>query len=94
MIVWILMLLDILSFYEFSLLAFGANYSSILLVLSGAYLIAKGFFFRDFMSIIDAVWGIYIFVAILLGISSIVYFLVLFWIIYKLIILLGPLVTS
>lgn len=83
MLVWVLMILDAISFINLSLLQFGFEYSRILLLFSGIYLIGKAFGFRDVMSIIDGVWGFYLILAFLFGIHSFFYWLILVWILYK-----------
>ncbi len=83
MIVWLLMILDAVSFINLSLLQFGIPYSRELLLFSGFYLIGKALAFRDVMSIIDGVWGFYMILVFLFQIHSFFYFLILIWVIYK-----------
>lgn len=83
MLVWVLMILDAVSFVNLSLLHFGIGFSKELLLFSAVYLIGKAVAFREVMSIIDGVWGIYMLLAFFFGVQSFFYWLILVWIIYK-----------
>lgn len=83
MLVWVLMILDAIAFINLSLLQFGFDYSRELLLFSGIYLVGKAIAFRDVMSIIDGVCGVYILLAFLFGLQSFFYWLILIWILYK-----------
>ena len=85
MIIWIMMALDLFSLGAVSLAQFHILFSSMLLFYSGGYLILKFAIFRDVMSGIDALFGVY---AILVGIfhfTSFFYYFMLGWFLYKLI---------
>jgi hypothetical protein len=88
MLVWVLMILDAIAFINLSLLQFGFDYSRELLLFSGIYLVGKAIAFRDVMSIIDCVCGVYILLAFLFGLQSFFYWLILIWILYKFVLLL------
>ena len=85
MLIWILMILDFASFINLSLLQFGLNYSRELLLFSGIYLIGKAIGFRDVMSIIDGIWGFYLIICFLFAVHSFFYWLILVWVIYKIV---------
>lgn len=83
MIVWVLMALDSIAFITLTLAQFEIAYLTSVLFISGVYLIIKGLLFRDVMSMIDLVWGVY---ALLVGVfqfSSFLYFFILGWFLYK-----------
>lgn len=85
MIIWIMMVLDLIALGVVSMAQFHIFYASILLFYAGGYLILKLVLFRDVMSGIDAVFGVY---AILVGFfhfSSFLYWFMLAWFMYKLI---------
>lgn len=84
MITWIFMALDLISLGSLSLAHFHLAVSFTLLVISSIYLIGKGLIFRDFMSMLDLVSGVYILLVAVFHISSFVYYLVLAWFVYKL----------
>jgi len=78
------MVLDLLSLGSLSLAHFHIEISPTLLLISSGYLIGKGLIFKDTMSIIDLICGIYILIVTLFHISSFVYYIVLGWFVYKL----------
>ena len=85
MIPIILMMLDLLGLLSLTFIQFKISFAPELAIMSSVYLIAKGFIFRDVMSIIDLLCGIYLLIAFLLGISSFLYWIILVWFLYKLI---------
>ena len=85
MIPIILMMLDLLALTSLTFVQFKIQFAGQLAVMSGLYLVAKGFMFRDVMSIIDLLCGVYLVVAYAFGISSFLYWIILAWFIYKLI---------
>ncbi|MCR4327559.1 MAG: hypothetical protein NUV46_03190 [Nanoarchaeota archaeon] len=84
MIPVILMLLDLLALVSLTLIQFNISLALQLPLMSSIYLIAKGFIFRDVMSIIDLLCGVYILIAFIFGISSFIYWIILAWFLYKL----------
>jgi len=84
MIPIILMVLDLLALTSLTLVQFKINFAFQFLIMSAIYLIAKGFVFKDVMSIIDLLCGTYLLVAFIFGISSFIYWIILGWFIYKL----------
>jgi hypothetical protein len=85
MIPIILMLLDMISLVSLTLVQFKIPVAFQLPVMSSLYLIAKGFIFKDVMSIIDLLCGTYLLVTFLFGISSFLYWIIFAWFIYKLV---------
>ena len=85
MIIWIMMALDILSLIFVSLAQFKIVYSTMLLMYAGGYLILKFAVFRDVMSGIDAVFGVYTIIVAIFHVSSFLYYLMLGWFAYKLV---------
>jgi len=83
MIIWILLALDFLAFGVLSLAQFDILFLSHPLLVSGIYLIFKGALFRDVMSIIDALCGIYVLFVLFFNVSSIFYYFILAWFLYK-----------
>lgn len=83
MIVWILMILDLISFTTVSLAQFNIIYSTYLLVACGSYLILKFAAFREIMSGIDAIFGAYLLIVAIFHISSFLYYFMLAWFGYK-----------
>jgi hypothetical protein len=85
MIIWILMGFDLFALISLSLSHFEILHSFYILLVSGVYLILKGFLFRDIMSIIDSIAGVYILIVAIFHISvPIFYYLILGWLLYKL----------
>lgn len=84
MIPILLMILDLLALTSLTLVQFKISFVPQLAVLSSIYLIAKGFMFKDFMSIIDSMIGVYLILAFAFGISSFLYWIILVWFMYKL----------
>ncbi|MBS3078023.1 hypothetical protein COT60_03590 [Candidatus Pacearchaeota archaeon CG09_land_8_20_14_0_10_30_9] len=84
MIPLILMLLDLIGLTALTLVQFNIGVAFQLVLMSSIYLIGKGFIFRDVMSIIDLLCGVYLLIAFLLGISSFIYWIILAWFLYKL----------
>ncbi len=85
MIPIILMFLDLISLVSLTLIQFKVPIAFQLPIMSAIYLIAKGFMFRDIMSIIDLLCGAYLIAAFIFGISSFIYWIILAWFMYKLI---------
>jgi len=85
MIIWIMMVLDLLAFGAVSLAQFHIFYGTYFLVAGGVYLILKLAIFRDVMSGIDAIFGVYLLIVAVFHVSSFFYYLMLGWIAYKLI---------
>lgn len=85
MIIWIMMALDLMAFAAVSLAQFHIIYSTYFLVVGGTYLILKLVLFRDVMSGIDAIFGIYILIVAIFHVSSFMYYLMMGWMFYKLI---------
>jgi hypothetical protein len=85
MLIWVLTAIDIVTLLNLSFSQFGVFYYRHLLLVSGFYLIGKGVIFRDFMSVVDGVCGLYILLVYLIGFTSFFYYLILAWFIYKLI---------
>lgn len=90
MLTWILMILDLFSLTSITLIQFKMNVSLPFVIFPSLYLIGKGFVFRDFMSIIDLFFGVYLLIAFFFGISSFIYYLMLGWFVYKLFFTLIP----
>lgn len=85
MIVWLLMALDLIVVISVSVSHFGGEISYLLLLVCGGYLIGKYFFFKDNMSAIDGIFGVYIIILALFHVSWFIYYLFLGWFMYKLI---------
>ena len=85
MIVWILMVLDLITLGAVSLAQFHIAFIPVLLYYAGGYLILKLILFRDVMSGIDAVFGVYIILVAVFHFSSFFYWLMLGWFLYKLV---------
>jgi hypothetical protein len=77
------MLLDLITFGVISIVHFNIAFLQIALFYSGGYLILKLILFRDIMSGIDAVFGIYLILVGIFNFSSFIYYLMLIWILYK-----------
>ncbi|MBS3070939.1 hypothetical protein J4407_01405 [Candidatus Pacearchaeota archaeon] len=86
MLIWIFMVLDILTLVTISLAQFSSIFPIQLMLFSIFYLLLKGImFFGEPMSIIDILVAFYIFLMIL-GINiTLIYLVILFWFLYKLI---------
>ena len=78
------MILDSIAFFSVSAIQFEWAFSLYLPIVSALYLIGKGLLFRDFMSIVDSVWGGYILIALLFNLQSFFYYIILIWFLYKL----------
>jgi len=85
MLIWILMGLDTIAFITLTFAQFKIVFLTDILLISSMYLILKGFFFRDIMSLIDLSSGIYILFVVFFGISNFFYYFILIWFLYKLI---------
>lgn len=84
MLVWILMGLDLIALFALTLAQLNVVFLTQLLVMSAGYLILKGLLFRDIMSILDSVIGVYILFVVLFHFSSFFYYIALGWFLYKL----------
>ncbi len=84
MIIWVMMILDLISFAAISLAQFNIFFSTILLFYGGGYLILKLIIFRDVMSGIDAVFGVYMIAVAIFHFTSFLYYFMLGWMLYKL----------
>lgn len=84
MIIWLLMILDIMTLTSISLAHFLGLYAWQMLFLSGAYLVLKGFLFRDVMSIMDAGIGVYIWLMLIFHFTTFFYYFIMAWFAYKL----------
>ncbi|MEM3091280.1 MAG: hypothetical protein QXD05_01845 [Candidatus Pacearchaeota archaeon] len=82
--IWFLTVMDILSFLLLTLTHFKIVFPTYLLFLSAIYLILKFFFFRDVMSAIDGIFGIYIIIVLIFHVSSFIYYFAAAWFSYKL----------
>lgn len=82
--------LDLIALFALTLAQMKIAFLSQLLVMSAAYLILKGLLFRDVMSILDSVIGVYILFVALLHFSSFFYYIALGWFLYKLLFTLVP----
>ena len=76
--------LDLLSIIGISFVQFHFHIHFLLVLLITAYLISKAFMFKDIMSMVDAVVGLYTIISFAFGGSLIIYFIVLGWFLYKL----------
>lgn len=85
MIIWVLLALDIIAFTATSFAHFGVAVSTGFLVACAAYLMAKFAVFREIMSGIDAVFGVYIIIMAVFHIQIFIYYLMAAWFAYKLI---------
>ncbi|MDP3965938.1 MAG: hypothetical protein Q8Q04_00200 [archaeon] len=83
MIPIILMFLDLIALTSLTLIQFKISFAPQLVIMSSIYLVAKGFIFKDVMSIIDLLCGIYLLIAFALQISSFIYWIILAWFSYK-----------
>ncbi|PJE81455.1 hypothetical protein COU58_02305 [Candidatus Pacearchaeota archaeon CG10_big_fil_rev_8_21_14_0_10_32_42] len=84
MIPIILMFLDLIALVSLTLVQFKFLFAFQLAIMSSIYLLAKGFIFKDVMSVIDLLCGFYLLIAFLFGISSFIYWIILAWFLYKL----------
>ena len=85
MIIWILMILDIAVLVITSLAHFEIFFSAAALFYSAGYLFLKFVIFREFMSGIDAAFGIYVLLVAFFHFTGFFYYLMLGWFIYKLV---------
>ena len=85
MIIWVFTLLDLLVLVIASLAHFKIAFLSTALIISGAYLIIKFAIFREVMSGIDAVFGIYLILMTFFSVPGFMYYLMLGWFLYKII---------
>ncbi len=90
MIIWILMVLDIISVVSLSLVHFQMISGTAILLYGGIYLIIKFLVFKDILSALDLVSGLYMIIVFFFGINSFFYYLVLAWFGYKTISMLIP----
>ncbi len=77
------MALDLIAFIVLTLTQFEIAFLTHILLISGGYLIVKGILFRDVMSMIDLVAGVYIIVIAIFPFSSFFYYFILGWFSYK-----------
>ena len=77
------MALDLLSLTALTLVHFNIEIIFYYVLLSSFYLIGKVFLFRDKLSIIDAVCGLYLLLAFLFGSAPILYSIIVLWFAYK-----------
>ncbi|MEA3414327.1 MAG: hypothetical protein U9Q99_02265 [Nanoarchaeota archaeon] len=85
MIAWIFMILDLITLTTITLVNFEMNIIFYLPTMSFIYLVGKAIIFKDGMSIIDGISGIYILIAWLFNINhSSIYWVILAWFAYKL----------
>ena len=85
MIGWIFTALALIALITTTIIKFEGDPSLRLVIFSSIYLIGKGVILKDFMSIVDLVWGIYLLFAFIFGISSFIYYIIFAWFMYKLI---------
>ncbi|MEX2016941.1 MAG: hypothetical protein WD876_00510 [Candidatus Pacearchaeota archaeon] len=83
MLVWIFTVLDLLTLLIASLTHFSIFSSTYLLTTAGAYLIIKLVIFRDVMSGIDAVFGVYLILMAFFAMPSFMYYIMMGWFLYK-----------
>ncbi len=84
MIIWILMVLDLAVLATVSFAHFGIAFSEVVLFYSAGYLLLKFLLFREIMSGIDAVFGVYILIVAFFHVSTFFYYFLLGWFLYKL----------
>jgi hypothetical protein len=85
MITWVLMILDLITLTTITLINFNKDVLFYLPIMSLIYLVGKAVAFKDGMSIIDGICGIYIIIAWLFNITySSIYWVILAWFAYKL----------
>ncbi|MFH1325323.1 MAG: hypothetical protein ABIH49_00950 [archaeon] len=85
MIIWILMILDLFVLGAISLVQFNIAIPAIVLFYSAGYMGLKALLFRDVMSMLDLVIGVYILIVAIFGFTSFFYYIALAWISYKLV---------
>tara|TARA_B100000315_G_C14564235_1_gene582092 strand:- start:2021 stop:2296 length:276 start_codon:yes stop_codon:yes gene_type:complete len=85
MIIWIFTFLDLIVITAVSLAHFKMAFPTLILFLSAGYLIAKFFVFREILSGIDAVFGLYILLIAFFQVSTFLYYFMLAWFSYKII---------
>lgn len=78
------MALDLISLTSLTISNFGFGFPVPLMLGCAAYLIAKGFLFRDFMSFVDMGCGFYMVLVAIFHFNSFVYYIILGWFVYKL----------
>jgi hypothetical protein len=83
LLVYILTALDLIAFGNFALFHFGLEHSRYILLLSGFYLIGKAALFRGWMSVPDAIAGVYIILAFIFGFQTFIFYLIFAWMFYK-----------
>ena len=83
MLVWIFVFFDFTALLIASLAHFKIVFLSMALLYSGIYLIVKFAIFREIMSGIDAVFGIYLILMAFFGVPGFMYYLMLGWFLYK-----------
>jgi len=85
-IIWVMMIMDLLAFAAVSLAQFHILFATYFLIMGGGYLIIKAAIFHNsVMSWIDGVFGIYLIIVAIFHVTSFVYYLMLVWMLYKLI---------
>lgn len=84
MLGWILMILDLISLVVISLSHFNYDLNLYTVLYPTIYLMGKGLFFKDTMSIIDLTCGFYLILTYTLGLHSFIYYFILGWFMYKL----------
>lgn len=84
MIIWIFMILDLIVLGTITFSHFGFALPLFFFIYCFAYLSIKALLFRDLMSAIDFVAGVYILVAGIFHFTSFFYYFILGWFLYKL----------
>ncbi len=84
MIEWIFMIFDLIALVSLSLAHFNSVVAWGPVLFSAVYLIGKFLIFKDFMSFIDLLAGIYLLLVAVFGISTFLYYIFLGWFLYKL----------
>ena len=84
MIIWIFMILDLIVLIATGMAHFGYATGGLLFMCAG-YLVVKGaIFFDEFMSKVDLVLGVYIFLMAVFGFTSFMDYFIFGWFLYKL----------
>ncbi len=79
------MILDLISLIGVGIAHLGLGFPTTLLFMSAGYLIVKGgIFFSEFMSKIDLILGVYIFLMAVFSLTSFMDYFVFGWFLYKL----------
>ena len=91
MIIWILMMLDAISFASLSFVHFHLISNTAILLYAGFYLIVKFFIFKDILSALDMVSGIYMIMVFFFAFNSFFYYFILAWFGYKFLSMFVPL---